>query len=391
MIARPATSSTLKEINLRTVLDVIRAAAPVSRAEIARRTGISKPTVSALLQDLLEMGLVSETVRAELGPTYGALFFAPRPEAAYVLALDVGARRLRGAVADLDGAVRIRRDIPVEGLDAPQMVRAGAELAEELCAEAGIDRTALSHAAVGVPGVVDRRDGRIWQAANVPSLDGFAGREAFAAALGLPVTVENDIHLAALGEQRHGTGTEAESFTFLSVGTGVGAGLVLHGELHRGFAGAAGELDSSVDPELIDDHDPCAASLLRFAVTRLPEEAARGPLSTEQVFALAREGHPGACAVLEEEARRITGYLAPVAAVVDVELVVLGGGIGLNGDLLLDRVRERLAARLPYPPRVEVSALGDAAVLTGAVSVATRAALEQILSLRFAAPGHRRP
>jgi predicted NBD/HSP70 family sugar kinase len=391
MIARPATSSTLKEINLRTVLDVIRAAPPVSRAEIARRTGISKPTVSALLQDLLEMGLVSETVRAELGPTYGALFFAPRPEAAYVLALDVGARRLRGAVADLEGTVRIRRDVSVEGLDAPRIALAASELAEELCTEAGIDRTALAHAAVGVPGVVDRRDGRIWQAANVPSLDGFPAQAAFEAALGLPVTVENDIHLAALGEQRNGSGTDAESFTFLSVGTGVGAGLVLKGELHRGFAGAAGELDCAVDPDRFEAEDPCAASLLHFAVELLPEEAARGTLTTEQVFALAREGHPGAAAVLDEEARRITGYLAPVAAVVDVELVVLGGGIGLNGDLLLDRVRDRLAARLPYPPRVEVSALGDAAVLTGAVSVATRAALEQILTLRFAPSGHRRP
>jgi len=391
MIARPATSSTLKEINLRTVLDVIRAAPPVSRAEIARRTGISKPTVSALLQDLLEMGLVSETVRAELGPTYGALFFAPRPDAAYVLALDVGARRLRAAVADLDGTVRIRRDVPVEGLDAPRIVRASADLAEELSREAGISRSALQHAAVGVPGVVDRRDGRIWQAANIPSLDGFSAEESFGSALGLAVTVENDIHLAALGEQRHGTGTRADSFAFLSVGTGVGAGLVLHGELHRGFAGAAGELDSAGDPAVFDANDPCAASLLRYAVARLPDEAARGPLSTERVFALAREGHSGACAVLDEEARRITGYLAPVAAVVDVELVVLGGGIGLNGDLLLGRVREQLAARVPYPPRVEVSALGDAAVLTGAVSVATRAALEQILTLRFAAPGHRRP
>ncbi|MEY9965383.1 putative NBD/HSP70 family sugar kinase [Streptacidiphilus sp. MAP12-16] len=391
MIARPATSSTLKEINLRTVLDVIRAEPPVSRAEIARRTGISKPTVSALLQDLLEMGLVSETVRAELGPTYGALFFAPRPDAAYVLALDVGARRLRGAVADLDGTVRIRRDVLVEGLDAPRIVRASAELAEELSSEAGISRSSLQHAAVGVPGVVDRRDGKIWQANNIPSLDGFQAQVSFESALAMPVTVENDIHLAALGEQRHGSGTDTDSFTFLSVGTGVGAGLVLHGELHRGFAGAAGELDCAVDPAGFDDNDPCAASLLRYAVGQLPEEVARGPLSTEQVFALAREGHPGACAVLDEEARRITGYLAPVAAVVDVELVVLGGGIGLNGDLLLGRVRELLAARVPYPPRVEVSALGDAAVLTGAVSVATRAALEQILTLRFAALGHRRP
>ncbi|WP_042436976.1 ROK family transcriptional regulator [Streptacidiphilus albus] len=391
MIARPATSSTLKEINLRTVLDVIRTAPPVSRAEIARRTGISKPTVSALLQDLLEMGLVSETVREELGPTYGALFFAPRPEAAHVLALDVGARRLRGAVADLEGAVHIRRDVPVEGMDAHQVVGTAAALAEELCAEAGINRSALQHAAIGVPGVVDRRDGRIWQATNVPALDGFLARDAFEKALALPVTVENDIHLAALGEQRHGTGgstgTDAESFVFLSVGTGVGAGLILHGELHRGFAGAAGELDCALEPETFDDNDPCAVAILQFAARRLPGHP---DLSTEQVFELARAGDEDACAVVDEEARRISGYLSTVAAVVDVELVVLGGGIGLNGDLLLPRIRRRLEERLPYPPVVGISALGDAAVLTGAVAVATRAALEQILSLRFGAPGRRR-
>jgi len=395
MIARPATSSTLKEINLRTVLDVIRTAPPVSRAEIARRTGISKPTVSALLQDLLDMGLVSETVREELGPTYGALFFAPRPEAAHVLGLDVGARRLRGALADLEGVVHVRRDVPVEGMDAGQVVATATSLAEELCAEAGIPRSGLHHAAVGVPGVVDRRDGRIWQATNVPALDGFQARDAFEAALSLPVTVENDIHLAALGEQRHGTksgtGTDAESFAFLSVGTGVGAGLILHGELHRGFAGAAGELDCALDPETFDDNDPCAGALLEYAATRLSgHRQLTGELSTEQVFALARSGDPDASAVVDEEVRRIVSYVSTLAAVVDVKLVVLGGGIGLNGDLLLPRVSDRLANRVPYPPRVEVSALGDAAVLTGAVAVATRAALEQILSLRFGVPGRRR-
>ncbi|MEY9871244.1 putative NBD/HSP70 family sugar kinase [Streptacidiphilus sp. MAP12-33] len=388
--SKPATSATLREINLRTVFDMIRAQAPVSRAEVARQTGISKPTVSALLQDLLDLGLVAETPRGDerLGPTYGALFFAPRPEAAHVLALDVGARRLRGAVADLEGRQLAREDADVTGLDAPTIVAAATALADRLCASADIPRDRLQHAAIGVPGVVDLREGRIWQALNIPSLDGFPAHERFGAALGCPLTLENDIHLAALGEQRAGRGRDATSFCFLSVGTGVGAGLVLRGELHRGFAGAAGELDNVFDPDEIDDRDPCAEALLRHAATLFPAGAA--PASTEELFALARAGEAAAVAAVDEEARRIVGYLAPVAAVVDVELAVLGGGIGLNADLLLERVAERLAERVPYPPRVEVSALGEAAVLNGAISVATRAALEQILAARFTA-GHRRP
>ncbi|WP_037609488.1 ROK family transcriptional regulator [Streptacidiphilus rugosus] len=391
MPAKPATSATLREINLRTVFDVIRAQSPISRAEVARETGISKPTVSALLQDLLDLGLVAEAGQAnrqELGPTYGALFFAPRPQAAHVLALDVGARRLRGAVADLEGQLLARQDVDVTGQDASQMVEAAATLADRLARASGIAPSELQHAAIGVPGVVDLREGRIWQALNVPALDGFPAQDAFARALGLPVTLENDIHLAALGERRAGRGQDAESFCFLSVGTGVGAGLVLRGELHRGFAGAAGELDSVFTEPELDANDPCAAALLQYAATLFPE--GRVPASTEELFALARAGDDGALAAVDEEARRIAGYLTPVAAVVDVELAVLGGGIGLNGDLLLDRVAARLATRIPYPPRLEVSALGDGAVLAGAVAVATREALEQILAARFTS-GHRRP
>jgi predicted NBD/HSP70 family sugar kinase/biotin operon repressor len=389
MTAGPATSRTLKEINLRTVFQTIRAERPVSRAQLARRTGISKPTVSALLQDLLEMGLVAETGpqgRPAQGPTYGALFFSPRPDAAHVLGLDMGARRLRGVLADLEGTVLIREDVDVDGQDAPRVVAASARLADRLAAEAGLPRTALRHAAVGVPGVVDRRRGRLAQALNVPALDGFPAEAEFRSALRMPVTVENDINLAALGERWCGLGRDAEDFAFVSIGTGVGAGLVLRGELHRGFSGAAGELDYAIDQRSQPDNDPCAPALLRYARARLQVPADGPPLTTERVFALAREGHPGALAVLDEEARRITGYIAPLAAVADVELVVLGGGIGLNGDLLLDRVSARLAGRVPYPPRLAVSGLGSGAVLSGAVAVAAQAALEQILTHRFHAP-----
>ena len=387
-----ATSATVRELNLRTVWGVIGASAPISRAEISRATGISKPTVSAVLEDLLQIGLVAETADASRGFTYGAVFFKPRPEAAYAVAFDVGALHLRGALAGLDGAEVVRRDADVDGLDAPGMVAASVTLAAELAAAAGVAPESVRHAVIGVPGVVDRHDGRVWQAANVAGMEGFPARERFGAALGMPVTVENDIHLAAHGEYARGSGGTADSFLFLSIGTGVGAGLVLGGSLHRGFKGAAGELDDAFEPEYTDRGDgtlepsvpartdPCAGAIMQYAAGKLPAEP---DLTPERVFALARAGDPAALDVVHEEARRIANYAAVASAVVDVELVVLGGGIGLNGDLLLDPVAEHLAKRLPYPPRLETSALGSGAVLAGAASLGASLTVEQLIREYF--------
>src|SRR5881409_3389221 len=111
MTSRTATPALLKHLNERTVLDAIRAGAPISRAEISRRAGISKPTVSLALQTLLDAGLVREASESPRGPRYGATFFEPVHEAALVLGLDLGARFLRGAICDLRGAIRARQDV----------------------------------------------------------------------------------------------------------------------------------------------------------------------------------------------------------------------------------------------------------------------------------------
>ncbi|MEY9893800.1 putative NBD/HSP70 family sugar kinase [Catenulispora sp. MAP5-51] len=377
------TAATLREMNIRTVWSVIEGGHPISRAEIARLTGISKPTVSVLLEELLATGLVTQSPDSARDPSHGAVFFGPKPDGVHALALDLGAHRLRGVLAGPGAVIAARRDVDVHGLDAPRMVAAAARLAAELVEAAGVDPATVRHAVAGVPGVVDRHTGRVWQALNIPALNGFAIATELEAALGFPFTVENDIDLAALGENTHGTGAAAESFAFLSVGTGVGAGLVLHGHLHRGHSGAAGELDSAFDTEAFAANDPCAASIVEFAEPHAAELADAGaPLTTELIFDRARAGHARATEVVEEVARRISAYIGVLAAVADVELVILGGGIGLNGDLLLERVALRLQERLPYPPRLEVSALGESAVLTGAAAVAASVAVEQVIRER---------
>src|SRR5207253_8579899 len=172
---------------------------------------------------------------------------------------------------------------------------------------------------VGVPGVVESETGRINLAENVPGLEGRAFDAELQERLGLPVTIENDINLAALGEQWRGVARGVDDFAFISIGTGLGAGLVLRGELHRGRSGAAGELDYA-RVGLTEDVDPCAVALCELArVTAQGRQTTlESPYDTRLIFAGARAGDEVALDVVAEEARRIALHIAPIAAVADV-------------------------------------------------------------------------
>jgi predicted NBD/HSP70 family sugar kinase len=376
---RRATPPLLRALNERTVLEAIREGAPISRAEIARRSGISKPTVSLALQSLLDAGLVREAERGPDGPGYGAVYFEAVTEAALVAGLDLGARFVRGAVCDLGGVIRARQDVELASPDAEGATDAIARLRASLFAAPALDPSLVDSVIVGVPGVV-AADGTLQVTENVAGLEGRRFGDEIQAALELPVTLENDINLAALGEQWQGVARGVGDFVFLSVGTGMGAGLVLGGELHRGRHGAAGEIDFAL-VGVGETVDPSAAE-----VSQLAQDLAGLAADPRAVFASARRGEAGALAVVDEVARRIALHLAPIAAVADVELVVLGGGIGANGDLLLDPIGRLLAEWLPFPPRLAVSTLGEAAVLTGAVAVGLQAALDNVFTSRTVAP-----
>jgi predicted NBD/HSP70 family sugar kinase len=371
-----ATPPLLKRLNEETVLDTIRAGAPISRAEIARRAGISKPTVSLALRALLEAGLVREAPGRPAGPTYGAIYFEPVAEASLVLGVDLGARFLRGALSDLTGTLRARQDVELAGADADTALDAIADLRDALVRAAGLSADLVDEVVVGIPGVVEPQTGLVRLATNIPRLDGRRYGAELEQRLGVRVTLENDVNLAALGERRQGIARGVDDFMFLSVGTGLGAGLVLRGELQRGRHGAAGELDY-VAVGLGEDIDPCAAALAALAEATMPAP----PYDARSVFAAARAGDRPARDVVREEARRIALHIAPIAAVADVELVVLGGGIGTNSELLGD-VRPLLAEWLPYPPRVEISSLGENAVLMGAVAIGLHTALDTVFVSR---------
>jgi predicted NBD/HSP70 family sugar kinase len=374
-----AVPTLLRDLNERTVLEAIRTSAPISRAQISRRAGISKPTVSLALRALLDAGLVREARPVEGRPSYGAVYFEPVPEAALVLGFDLGVRFLRGGLSDLRGDARARQDIEVEGLHVDAVLDAVGGLRGSLERASGLDGERVDCAVVGVPGVVSAESPLVRLAGDIPGLGDQSLASDLEAHLGVPVTLENDVNLAALGEHARGIARGVDDFAFVSVGSGLGAGLVLDGRLRRGRNGAAGELDyarAGGD----DQDDPCAAAISAYAerLAGSKQTELGPPYGTRAIFAAARAGDAVARTVVEETARRIAVHVLPIATAVDVSLVVLGGGIGANGDLLLEPIRRLLADWLPFPPRVEVSTLGDGAVLAGALATGVGIARESV-------------
>jgi predicted NBD/HSP70 family sugar kinase len=378
------TPSLLRAINARTILERIQRTGPVSRAQVARDSGLSKPTVSLGLTALLDAGLVREVGRSSGRPGPSAVLYELNPDAGWVVGIDVGRHRVRAALADITGTVVARREERARASSARALLGQIGAIAHGLAADAGIGWDRVSHVTVGSPGVFEPTRGAVTLAPNLPGWGRQGLVEALRHELGSRIGVENDVNLAAEGERWRGLGQDVRNFGFLSVGTGVGMGLVLDGKLYRGSSGAAGEVGYL--PVGADPHDPHVRRRGAFeeavgggAVVRSAGQAGMTrPLTPKRVFALARRGDPAARRVVEDEARRLALGLAAVIAVVDLELVILGGGIGGNADLLLAPTERELRALSPLRPRLEVSALGEDAVLQGAVATALGVAQRQL-------------
>lgn len=357
------------------MLDAVWAHQPVHRAELARITGLSKPTVSLSLDSLRSAGLVHEVVKDLSRPSRAAGYFSAVADAGYVLSVDIGAHFVRGRLCDLSGSTASQVDIALKNTTLNSIVRTTGRAVSHLVDKAGVRRADIVTSVVGVPGIISADSASVIEAGALRAIegDGFAAR--LSNELGLRITLDNDVNLMALGEQAMGLGQGIENFATVSIGSGMGAGLVLSGQLYRGTHGGAGEIHLTPFREVAHTGvqvDPASEGLEEVAARasrRRRGSSLSAPFDPVQVFAAARNGDLAALDVLESEARALSLYLGAISAVLDVELIVLAGGIGSNAQLMLEGIRSNLAERLPYPPRVEISALGRGAVLAGAASV----------------------
>jgi predicted NBD/HSP70 family sugar kinase len=387
---RPGTPSLLRELNDRAALDLLLGGEMLTRSQISEYTGVSKVTVSQMLTRLEERGLVAIAGEQAGGRGPNAALYSVVPSSAYVAGLYVESDLVSAAVADVTG----RRVAEVSGNpngaeDPVELVRGTIERA---CASAGIEVTRLSALVIGSPGVVDPRTGDPSLAVNLPTWHEGA-LDALKNAWHKPVVIENDVNLAAMAERADGAAADADDFVLVWLGVGLGLATILGGRLHRGTAGAAGEigyLPVHGAPLHTDIRHPASGGFQSLAGGSAVRELATkhgfaAPTPAEAVQA-ALSGTAGATAdnaeaFLGELAHRVAVGVAAVCVVLDPGLVVLGGEVGrAGGTALADRVAAAVASIWPSRPRVVPTGVQGEPVLRGAMLAAVAQARAALLA-----------
>jgi predicted NBD/HSP70 family sugar kinase len=379
---RDSRLSVLREIGEQAVLGAIFREGPITRPEISSATGLSKPTVGAAVGRLEQAGMI----RA-LGPQHGRrgrspIAYVVRDNAGFVIGIDIGGTNIRAGAADVFGE-------PIGDEQQPTTRQGGRAVAAQVqeIAAAVAERATATHErllAIGVstPGVVDQQTGIARLAFNVTEDGMLDPLSAIGGRFGVPVLIDNNVNLAALGEKSFGLARGVSTMVFISIGAGVGMGIIMDDELVRGAHGGAGEIaylplvGDPFDPRHrlhggLEDEVGATGILAGYSTARGggdPEAS-----SAQEVFELAAGGDAGARSVVDHVAARLGAAIATVWAILDPELVVLGGGIG-SSPLLLSPVRAAAAALVPMTARVETSRLGERAALQGAIAVALHAA-----------------
>lgn len=362
-----AASLNTRRLNRQRLLEAIRRLGPISRADLAKRTHLSPPTVSALIEELVgEAGLLREIgvgtssggrppILLEFNADYGCL-----------VGVDIGARAVKYVLADLQGRVlgRGQEQTRTDSCDATieQVLRG----IENLFRRSGRDMRKLLAIGIGAPGMTDVATGRVIRATNLPGWADVPIRDLVQARFGAPVQVDNDANMAALGERWQGVARGANDFVFVALGAGVGAGIVFGGRLHRGHRWYAGEIG-----RMTLDYREWQAD---FGDRGYLEHRIGALLDTWQT------GDADAAAI-DELAVFLGNAVANLVAVLDPALVVFGGGSSKAGAPWLARVQHVVSRIVPNVPAIEASSLGDDAALLGAVYSAMEAAEARLFAI----------
>lgn len=369
----------LREITDGAVLRLVLEQGLVTRADVARSTGISKPTISASMARLEAGGLLAPAGTREGQPGRVATWYELAPTSGWVLALDVDADGIHVRAADVAARTIAELDSPpVAPGDNTGMVVAIRDAVRQVLAARGTRHGPLRAVAMSVANAVRPATGEVLALPNTPFPEGLLDpHEVFTDLITAPLLVENDVNCAALAEHRGGAAAGVDNFAYLFVGTGLGMGVYVDGRLARGAHGTAGEIGYLAAGRGGESYATVVAALGRQGFAR-DHSSALDVEGVRDTLAAAAAGDPEARDAVRRLGTTVGQVIADTAAVIDPELVILGGPLGSH-PALLPLARDTVARLSPSPVRIEYGALGEAASLDGALHLAVDRALADIL------------
>jgi predicted NBD/HSP70 family sugar kinase len=391
----PARPGELRQINIREILRLLRQHNPCSCADLVRHSGLSAPTVSSTIEYLRRKGLVERigTGTSNGGRPPSMLRFNDR--FGYVAGADIGGTGVRVALADLNGKILGKWESSIQASSSPKNVAAlivsGIHKLERLH---NIPAKKLLAVAAGAPGITDTRAGIVLSAPNLSGWKGVPLRQILEDAVQVPVSIENDVNLAALGESWSGIAKGVKNFVFVAIGTGIGAGLFVNGRLYHGSDWAAGEIGylyvpgTEEAPLAIHRPGPLESIIGGDGISEMWQRLQNGKfrsgrrqrwsLKATEIFDLAVSGDGKAHQVLQHTARILANAIADVSVILNTSMVILGGRVGTHS-ALFEATRRILERNEVARPQLTVSSLGQDAQLFGAVWLALKTAEQRAL------------
>jgi len=393
-----------KNLNKRVILDMIRfTPGGISRAELARRMELSRAAVSTIIGDFQNLGVVQTSEDSSLAGGRKPFMLEINPGQGYVVGIDMGATHLGMVVTDFSAHVLEEGEFPFSINDGPNTCLPKVDsILQELLKRSGISMRQVRAIGIGVPGPVVVEAGAVAAPPIMPGWDGYPIRSTLEDLWGLPVSLGNDAEFGALGEWASGAGRGTRNLVYIKVGSGVGAGLLLDGNIYRGTTGCAGEIGHIAimesGPICTCGNRGCLEAVAGgWAIARQAREAVKSGKRTQlstfdidtitarEVAVAARLGDLVAQQIVTEAGSHLGVAVASLVNLVNPSMVVVGGGVAQIGDLLLEpvrkAVRERSLRSAAQAVRINAAVLGRRSTSVGAVVQAINITLDQLVDV----------
>ncbi|MGB8646738.1 MAG: ROK family transcriptional regulator [Anaerolineae bacterium] len=359
---------------------MIRRESPISRNEIAERLDVSLPTVMRIVDELIKEDLIRPRSSTQWTGGRRRSLLEFNAEGQVVIGIDLGGVKFYGAIADLGGNILEEADVEREEKTGEESYSQLVGLINRLLASASIKERRLRGIGVGVPGITHHKEGIVtWSFAL--NWQDYPLKQKLTNAFQMPITVDNDVNLAAVGELWFGAGQNTQNMVLVTVGTGIGAGVIIDGTLYRGSREASGEVGHMiVGREFLGKRFADFGALETMAsgtgIAARGRQAFDGPRpasplagpSAQEVFDAARQGQAWAAQVIDETFDYLAIAIGNLSVAFDPEVIVLGGGLSRWADPLVEPILRRLEGMIPTLPRLVVSPLGRRAVTMGAIT-----------------------